>query len=58
MILDHHIKGHVILIDDARDFTGREGYPRLSTLLAHFEDDPEYRAEVSADIIRIVSRSA
>jgi len=58
MVLDHNVKGHIILIDDARDFTGQDGYPRLSTLLSHFEDDPDYRAEVSADIIRIVPRAA
>ncbi len=56
MIIDHNVKGHVILIDDARDFTGSDGYPRLSTLLALFEDHPLYRAEVSADIIRILPR--
>lgn len=55
-ILAHPIRNHVILIDDARDFTGEDGYPRLSTLLAHFETHPDYRAEVSADIIRITPR--
>lgn len=57
MILEHSVKGHVILIDDARDFTGSGDYPRLSTLLARFEDDQDYRAEVSADIVRIVPRN-
>lgn len=55
-ILAHPIRRHVILIDDARDFTGDDGYPRLSTLLAHFETHPYYRAEISADIIRITPR--
>jgi hypothetical protein len=55
-IMNHPIKNHVILIDDARDFTGREGYPRLSSLLAHFDDHPHYQAAVSADIIRITPR--
>ena len=54
--MDHPIKTHVILIDDARDFTGRDGYPRLSSLLAHFDDHPHYAASGSADIIRIVPR--
>lgn len=58
MIMDHPVKGHIVLIDDARDFTGNDGYPRLSTLLSHFDDNPNYRAEVSADIIRIVPRTA
>lgn len=57
-ILAHPVKRHVILIDDARDFTGRDGYPTLSSLLAHFDDHPHYSAQVSADIIRIVPRQA
>lgn len=56
MIIEHKIKNHVILIDDARDFNGQDGYPLLSTLLSHFDNRPDYRAEVSADIIRIVPR--
>lgn len=55
-IMSHRIGNHVILIDDARDFTGHEGYPRLSSLLAHFDDHPHYQASVSADIIRITPR--
>lgn len=57
MIMSHPIKGHTVLIDDARDFTGTDGYPSLSALLSHFEGDEYYRAEVSADIIRIVPRT-
>jgi hypothetical protein len=52
-ILSHPIKRHVILIDDARDFNGENGYPKLSSLLGHFDDHPDYFAWVSADIIRI-----
>ncbi len=55
-ILSHQVHGHVILIDDAREFTGQGGYPQLSQLLAHFEHHPAYRAEVSTDIIRIIPR--
>lgn len=55
-ILGHRRKDHVILIDDARLFDGRGGYPRLSELLARFEGHPHYRACVSADIIRITPR--
>lgn len=57
MIMAHPVKGHIVLIDDARDFTGGDGYPALSALLAHFESDQHYRAEVSADIIRILPRT-
>jgi hypothetical protein len=55
-ILEHPNKRHVILIDDARDFAGRDGYPLLSSLLAHFDNHPHYAASVSADIIRITPR--
>jgi hypothetical protein len=56
MILDHPIKQHVILIDDARDFNGEDGYPLLSHLISQFDYHPHYRAHVSTDIIRITSR--
>ena len=57
-ILNHPVKGHVILIDDARLFTGHAGYPRLSSLLAQFDNHAAYHAWVSADIIRIEPRRA
>lgn len=57
MIMAHPVKRHIVLIDDARDFNGAAGYPALSALLAHFEGDEDYRAEVSADIIRILPRT-
>ncbi len=31
-LLQHSIKNHVILIDDARDFTGRGGYPTVAAI--------------------------
>lgn len=55
-ILAHPIKRHIVLIDDARDFQGEDGYPFLSELLAAFDQHGEYRAEVSADIVRITPR--
>jgi hypothetical protein len=55
-ILDHPIKKHVILIDDARCFDGQSDYPKLHELLARFDQHPDYVASVSADIIRIVPR--
>lgn len=57
-ILNHPVKRHVVLIDDARCFDGTEGYPRLSDLLSRFDDTSlPYRASVSADIIRIEPRT-
>ena len=55
-ILDHPVKTHVILIDDARCFDGESDYPKLYELLARFDGHPDYVASVSADIIRIVPR--
>lgn len=45
--------GHVILIDDARCFDGRDGYPTLEDLLALVRRQGGYQVEVSADIIRL-----
>jgi hypothetical protein len=53
-ILSHTIKQHVILIDDARCFDGTNDYPTLDALLAFVRNDGRYRAEISADIIRLV----
>lgn len=56
LILAHRINNHVILIDDAREFTGEGDYPPLADLLSVFTSHTDYRAEVSADIVRIVPR--
>ena len=55
-ILDHPVKQHIILIDDARLFDGSHDYPPLSAVLAIFDQHSYYRAEVSTDIIRILPR--
>lgn len=53
-ILRHAIKGHVILIDDARLFVGKDGYPTLHQLVAFVaREAPSCRVNVYADIIRI-----
>jgi hypothetical protein len=43
----------VILVDDARCFRGKDGYPFLDELLAAVRQTGAYEAEVSTDIIRI-----
>jgi hypothetical protein len=49
--------GHVVLIDDARLFNGREGWPRLDDVLAFVEErEPDRRTLVADDIIRILPR--
>lgn len=57
-ILSHSVKEHVILIDDARCFDGRNDYPHLDDLLRVIREEGSYSAEVSADIIRLVPRTA
>lgn len=52
-ILESRIKGHVVLIDDARCFDGTSDYPFIEDLLAIVRRDPNYRIEISADIIRL-----
>lgn len=53
-IIRHHIKQHVILIDDARCFNGTEDYPSLEEL-SHIVRSklPQSVFEVRDDIIRI-----
>jgi hypothetical protein len=53
-ILNHCIKDHVILIDDARDFGRVPGYPALEQLRALvLEKRPGWTVELDADVIRI-----
>lgn len=53
-ILDHPCADHVILIDDAREFTGSKDYPTLEELRRIIRQKrKEWRMEVTADIIRI-----
>lgn len=52
-ILNHPIKQHVILIDDAHCFNGRNGYPYLDDLLRVIREDGNYTFEVSMDIVRL-----
>lgn len=56
-IPEHRIGGHVILVDDACCFTGRDGYPFLDELLSLVRQTGAYEAEVSTDIVRITPRA-
>ena len=53
-ILNHRVKGHVILIDDARCFVGRNDYPKVEALEKFvLEKDPNLVFKNWNDIIRI-----
>ena len=53
-ILKHPILDHVILIDDARCFIGRNGYPSLDELRELISKNrPGWILEVKCDIVRI-----
>lgn len=56
-ILDSPVKGHVILIDDARCFNGTLGYPHLDQMLEIVRHKNTYHIEVSADIIRLTPKN-
>lgn len=53
-ILSHPIDGHVILIDDARCFTGANDYPTLDELQTFVaQHKPNWRFTVETDVIRV-----
>ena len=55
-ILDSPIKNHITLIDDARCFTGANGYPCIDELMNMVRENGTYCTEVSADIIRLTPK--
>jgi hypothetical protein len=49
----HPVRGHVVLIDDMRYFTGRDGYPDVNELVAWLrEGDPTADVEIRDDVLR------
>ena len=56
-IFEHPIKEHVILIDDARDFLGINGYPTITALHRFVRGHSPYRLRVSNDIIRLYNEA-
>jgi len=53
-ILSHPVGGHVILIDDARCFTGENDYPTVEELQQFVQSQkPDLKFAVDTDVIRI-----
>lgn len=54
LIINHNISNHVVLIDDARCFSGNNGYPTIAELkdLIHLRR-PDWKCTVEDDIIRL-----
>jgi len=53
-ILQHKIKDHIILMDDARGLSGQNGAPTVDQVKQHIESTfPGRRVEVKHDIMRI-----
>ena len=53
-ILNHPVKEHVILIDDAREFVGKDGYPDLENFEKSVRDlRPDLSFSVKHDVITI-----
>ena len=49
----HPVKEHVVLIDDIREFTGRDGYPAVNELVAWIRSvDSAAVVEVKDDVLR------
>jgi hypothetical protein len=53
-VLNHRVRDHVVLIDDAAWFSGRDGYPTIGELRdSVFARRPDLNFEVRHDVIRI-----
>jgi hypothetical protein len=56
-IFEHPITRHVILIDDARDFLGVNGYPTINALRRFVRARSPYRMRISNDIIKLYNEA-
>jgi hypothetical protein len=54
-ILGHRIRDHIVIIDDAREFVGENGYP-TARRLARFVESRGYAIRIRDDLIRLYAR--
>lgn len=57
-VLKHHIPNHVVLIDDARLFTGEDDYPTLDDVRKQLERLGRFDMKVEDDVIAITRKAA
>jgi len=58
MVLAHPVRGHVVLIDDAHEFTGENGYPTYEGLAREVRSlRPDLEVELRDNLIRITPRA-
>jgi hypothetical protein len=59
LVLAHPVRGHVVLIDDARIFTNANGYPTVQAIKEYVRQTrPDLAVAVENDIIRITPVAA
>lgn len=57
-VLQHRIRSHVVLIDDARLFNGTEDYPTLEAVAMQVARAGQYDMRIEDDVIAIVRKAA
>lgn len=57
-IFKHKVKSHVILIDDANEFTGENDYPSLSYLMKIISKNTNLKLEIKHNIIIIAPKDS
>ncbi|MCP5405425.1 MAG: hypothetical protein H6922_04285 [Pseudomonadaceae bacterium] len=50
-VLSHKVRGHVVVIDDSRDFLGLGGYPTIGQLQAFVLQYPDYMLRLKDDLL-------
>ncbi len=57
-VLNHRIPNHVVLIDDARLFTGEDDYPTLDAIRKQLDRTGRFVMKVEDDVIAITRKAA